>query len=89
MIAVLACAMLVILGPFRRGRAPVQESAHAAERVELEAAKEAKYREIREAELDRRAGKLSAEDWRAVDTALRAEAIDLVRRLDALGDDAG
>ena len=29
-------------------------------------------------------GKLSAEDWRALDRALRAEALDLLRRLDEL-----
>ena len=56
----------------------------SAERAELEAAKEAKFREIRDAELDYRTGKLSREDWRALDTALRAEAIELLRRLDAL-----
>ena len=54
-------------------------------RAELEAAKEAKYREIRDAELDHRTGKLSAEDWRALDRELRAEAMDLLRRLDELG----
>ena len=55
------------------------------ERDELEAAKEAKYREIRDAELDYRTGKLSEADWRAQDRALRAEAIEILRRLDALG----
>jgi hypothetical protein len=55
-----------------------------AELGALEAAKEAKFREIRDAELDFRTGKLSREDFKAVDTTLRAEAIDLLRRLDAL-----
>lgn len=55
-----------------------------AEEVALEAAKEAKFREIRDAELDFRTGKLSREDYRALDGALRAEAIDLLRRLDAV-----
>ena len=31
--------------------------------ADLEARKEAKYREIRDAELDREQGKLSQEDW--------------------------
>jgi hypothetical protein len=61
------------------------EEAEAARREDLEAAKEAKYREIRDAELDYRTGKLSEEDWRALDRDLRAEAIDLLRRLDDLG----
>ena len=60
-----------------------------AARAELEAAKEAKYREIRDAELDRQMGKLTAEDHRAIDRELRAEAIEILRRLDELEGDAG
>jgi hypothetical protein len=56
-----------------------------AEEAALEAAKEAKFREIRDAELDFRTGKLSREDYRSLDTTLRAEAIELLRRLDSLG----
>jgi hypothetical protein len=48
---------------------------------ELESAREAKYREIRDAELDFRTGKLSREDYEAIDTDLRAEAIDILNRL--------
>jgi|AntDryMetagUQ255_1029468.scaffolds.fasta_scaffold19761_2 hypothetical protein len=53
-------------------------------RAELDAAKEAKYREIRDAELDERMGKLSKEDHREVDRELRAEAMAILRELDAL-----
>jgi hypothetical protein len=53
------------------------------ERVALEAAKEAKFREIRDAEHDFRTGKLSRNDFRALDRTLRAEAIEILRRLDA------
>ena len=35
-------------------------------------------------QLDYRTGKLSRDDWRAMDTGLRAEAVELLRRLDAL-----
>ena len=52
--------------------------------AELSAAKEAKYREIRDAELDHQMGKLSREDWRSVDRDLRAEAIEILRQLDRL-----
>ena len=52
--------------------------------AELSAAKEAKYREIRDAELDHRMGKMSDEDWRSVDRDLRAEAIEILRRLDRI-----
>ncbi len=51
---------------------------------ELEAAREAKYREIRDAELDFRTGKLSSEDYQAIDAELRAEAIEILKRLERL-----
>ena len=85
-LAVLAVCVVLIAGPLRSGQGAAADAAESAERADLEAAKEAKYREIREAELDYRTGKLSEADWRALDSALRAEAIDLLRRLDALGD---
>jgi hypothetical protein len=52
--------------------------------AELEAAKEAKYREIRDAELDHQMGKLDQDDWRSVDDELSAEAIEILRELDRL-----
>ena len=53
--------------------------------ADLEARKEAKYREIRDAELDHAQGKLSEEDWRAADAELRAEAIEILNKLDEAG----
>jgi uncharacterized membrane protein len=85
-IVVLVVAVVVIVGPLRRGRQ--SDVPGAGERAELEAAKDAKYREIREAELDYRTGKLSREDWRALDATLRSEAIGLLRRIDALDADS-
>ena len=82
-IAVLGVAAVVIVAPLLRRSEGKVGAVGSPERAELEAAKEAKYREIREAELDRRTGKLSREDWRALDAELRAEAIELLRRLDA------
>jgi hypothetical protein len=79
---VLGVVVLVITGPLRPGRAREEDLALEAERAELEAAKEAKYREIRDAELDHQTGKLSDADWRAMDRALRAEAVELLKRLD-------
>ncbi len=56
---------------------------HAATEVgDLEAARDAKYREIRDTEMDRETGKLSVEDFNAVDAGLRAEAVEILRRLD-------
>ena len=74
---------LVLLRPLIRGErsAPAEE----ARREELEAAKEAKYREIRDAELDLRMGKLSSRDHREVDRELRAEAVAILAELDELG----
>jgi flagellar biosynthesis/type III secretory pathway M-ring protein FliF/YscJ len=82
-LVVLAVVVVAVLGPLRRDRRP-DEEAVSAERAELEAAREAKYREIRDAELDYRTGKLSEADWRALDRTLRAEAVGLLKRLDAL-----
>jgi flagellar biosynthesis/type III secretory pathway M-ring protein FliF/YscJ len=75
----------IIATPLRAGRAEADESAYASQIADLEAAKAARYREIREAEMDFRTGKLSEEDWKAIDRALRAEAMEVLRRLDALG----
>ena len=83
-IALLGIVVWLVSVPLRAGGAAV-EDVEAAGREDLEAAKEAKYREIREAELDLRTGKLSEGDWRALDRELRAEAMDLLRRLDELG----
>ena len=83
-IVLLAVVVWLVSGPLRTGAAAADES-EGARRDDLEAAKEAKYREIRDAELDYRTGKLSQEDWRALDRELRAEAMDLLRRLDELG----
>jgi type II secretory pathway component PulM len=79
---VLALVVLVVSAPLRSRRR--EEAAESAERAEMEAARDAKYREIRDAELDFRTGKLSEADWRALDRSLRAEAIEILRRLDDL-----
>jgi hypothetical protein len=81
-LAVLAVAVWIVTGPLRSGRPEREELERANEEADLEAAREAKYREIHDAELDYRTGKLSAADWRALDGALRAEAIEILRGLD-------
>ncbi len=50
--------------------------------VALELEREAKYREIRDAELDYRVGKLSRSDYETVDATLRAEAVAILDRLE-------
>lgn len=81
-LVVLAVAILVITGPLRAGRGREELDERATRRAELEAARDAKYHEIRDAELDLRTGKLSDEDYQAVDRALRAEAIEIMHALD-------
>ncbi len=79
----IAIVALVVLRPLL---SPESEDEEAPDdrRAALEAAKEAKYREIRDAELDLRMGKLSEADHRAVDRDLRAQAIAILREIDEL-----
>jgi hypothetical protein len=82
LIALAAVIAVVVTRPLRHGdRAEHRDDMRIEE---LRAAKEAKYREIRDAELDHRMGKVSREDWRAVDRDLRGEAIEILRELDRL-----
>jgi hypothetical protein len=81
-LVVLALVVLLVTGPLRSRLA--DEAGESAERAELEAARDAKYREIRDSELDYRVGKLSEADWRALDRSLRGEAVAILRRLDEL-----
>ena len=93
MIEVLLGALLFVLVaafvlvPLRRERLEGGEDPRIAD---LESRKEAKYREIRDTELDHAAGKLSDEDFRRQDAELRREAVEILNQLDeAKGDDAG
>ena len=84
---VVAGAVLIVTGPLR-SRTRAGDDSLEAEVAELEAAKEAKYREIRDAELDFKTGKLSEGDWRALDRKMRAEAVELLKRLDRVNERA-
>jgi len=57
-------------------------------RTEADARKEAKYREIRDAELDHTLGKLSDDDFAAVDAELRREALEILDRQNGNGNGA-
>jgi len=80
---VLAAVVLVLSQPMRRGHEAMAKVDSARVR-DLEAARESKYQEIRDAELDMRLGKLRPEDHRELDRQLRAEAIEILRELDEL-----
>lgn len=87
MTAVWFLIMLILVAafvssPFWRGqRATETEDPEIAA---LEAAREAKYREIRDARTDRDSGKLSEEDFKRLDAELRAEAVAILDGLEAL-----
>lgn len=84
-IIVLALAWFVS-APLRRqaGDEATPDDLEDPQIAELEARKEAKYRQIRDAELDRAQGKLSEQDWRRADSELRREAIEILKELDRL-----
>jgi hypothetical protein len=99
-VALLALVVFVLSAPVRAARGPIehpgedglqQSEAERARAVsistsegDLEAAREAKYREIRDSELDYRTGKLSRSDYESIDSGLRAEAIEILNRLEEL-----
>ncbi len=83
-IALLLAIAWFVGRPLRRGVAERLRDRDEGRRADLEAARDAKYREIRDLEMDRRTGKLSDEDWRALDRELRAEAVEILHRLDQL-----
>jgi hypothetical protein len=85
-LAIITLALIVafiVLGPLRRG---ADVDRRGDDRLAaLEAAKEAKYREIKDAELDHEMGKLSDEDYGAIDQELRGQAIEILKQIDKLG----
>ena len=90
LIVLLAAVGWVVLRPVFAE--PGSDRIEDERRASLEAAKEAKYREIHDAELDHRMGKLSEADWRATDRELRAQAIEILHAIDELpptADEAG
>jgi hypothetical protein len=86
---VLIAVILVVLAvfvtaPLRRGAGFADGEDEDPRIADLEARKQAKYREIRDAELDREAGKIDEQEWRRQDAELRREAIGILKRLDEL-----
>jgi flagellar biosynthesis/type III secretory pathway M-ring protein FliF/YscJ len=81
-ILILAALVVFVAAPLRRGGAEAGTATEDPVVAELEARKEAKYREIRDAEMDRAQGKLTEDDFRRQDAELRAEAIAILKELD-------
>lgn len=80
--AILAGMVLFISAPLRRPVGEAEEQAGDDRLSELEAARAAKDRELRDAELDHRTGKLSDDDYAELDQGLRTEAIEIMRSID-------
>lgn len=85
-VAIVVLVAWFVTAPLRNGPASGEEEEDpvVAELADLEARKEAKYRQIRDAEADRAAGKLTEEDFRRLDRELRGEAVDILKRIDRL-----
>ena len=81
-LAILAVVVIVVTGPLRSVSRPSASADDNVEIADLEAAREAKYREIRDAELDHSTGKLSDADFEALERTLRAEAVEILHALD-------
>ena len=85
-LAILFVVVIVVTGPLRsvsrRSADPRSAGDDSTQIADLEAAREAKYREIRDAELDHSTGKLSDADFDELDKTLRAEAVEILHALD-------
>jgi hypothetical protein len=83
-ILLLAVVAAWIAVPLRRAGAPAEPGLEDPVLAELEARKQAKYREIRDTELDHAQEKLSDEEFARQDAELRREAIAILREIDAV-----
>ena len=84
-VVAIVAVLAIVATPLRAGARQRGRSDAADEIAELEARKESKSREIRDAEMDLRTGKLSEEDHRVLDRQLRAEAVVILKALDDAG----
>jgi hypothetical protein len=82
-LALLAGVVWIVSGPLRS--VVVSKEARDDGRAALEAARDAKYREILDTDMDHRTGKLSDDDFKTLDRQRRSEAVEILRKLDELG----
>lgn len=78
--AILFAVVAFVTAPLRRAVAVTQPAPTLL--PDLEAARDAKYRELSDADLDHRTGKLSDEDYEDLDRTLRGEAIEIMHGID-------
>lgn len=86
----LVIAIVIVLVVAAWVTIPLRQDVSASERgledpvlADLEARKQAKYREIRDSELDHAQGKIGDADFARQDAALRREAIEILKLIDA------
>jgi len=87
-IAIAAAAVALVAAPLVRS-AGTGTGGQPERLAELEARKEAKYREIRDAQNDLAAGKLSPEDHAPLDRGLRREAVEILEEIDRVAERPG
>jgi hypothetical protein len=83
-VAIVVLVAWFVTAPLRQRPSAKPEDPAEAELADLEARKQAKYRQIRDAETDHASGKLSDEDFRRLEAELRAEAIEILKGIDRL-----
>ena len=81
-VAIVTLVAWFVTEPLRGRRSETVDHSAEADLADLEARKEAKYRQIRDAEADHASGKLSDEDFKRLDRELRGEAVDILKKLD-------
>jgi hypothetical protein len=79
----LALVAAFVSVPLRRRAADAAGAGEDPVLAELEARKQAKYREIRDTELDHAQGKLSDREFRVQEAELKREAIAILEQIDA------
>jgi hypothetical protein len=83
-VAIVVLVAWFVTAPLRGRPSDVGEDPAVAELADLDARKQAKYRQIRDAETDHASGKLSDEDFTRLDRELRGEAVAILKRIDRL-----
>jgi hypothetical protein len=84
-VAIVVLVAWFVTAPLRnRPESDGDEDPTVPELADLEARKEAKYRQIRDAEADKAAGKLTEQDFERLDHELRSEAIAILKRIDRI-----
>jgi hypothetical protein len=88
-VAIVTLVAWFVTAPLRARPSEDEEDPKVAELADLQARKEAKYRQIRDAEADHASGKLSDVDFKRLDRELRGDAVDILKKIDRLSGEQG